>query len=85
MTFFFFKLLWTYKQNAVDSKSTLISQVFIAFMLSGEQTASSIAMIPWTHFFFFSILPETKTILNANDLNKISYVGSPLPVNYHTH
>lgn len=26
-----------------------------------------------------------KTILNANDLNKISEVGSPLPVNYHMH
>lgn len=35
--------------------------------------------------FFFSNLPERpKTILNANDLNKISEVGSPLPVNYHT-
>lgn len=47
-----------------------------AFMLSG----CSVQLAHQTLFFSY----EIKTILNANDLNKISEVGSPLPVNYHT-
>ena len=56
---------------------------YVKWLLSPTRPSSMISKSVF-FFFFFQLARETKTILNANDLNKISEVGSPLPVNYHT-
>lgn len=58
---------------------------YVKWLFTPPRPSSLISKSMFSFFFSLQLARETKTILNANDPNKISEVGSPLPVNYRTH
>lgn len=79
--FFYIKNLLSIKYSQVFWTATFYTKCII---LQFHRLLYGFSPTYPSSMFFFPNLPEIKTILNANDLNKISEVGSPLPVNYHT-